>query len=248
MHLELGDYERRRYARQLALPGWDVAAQVRLADATVCILGATPEAAATALALAGAGVGTLVLDAGLGDVPARVAALTTLCAVRVGADPAAADGIRSRSSLWRCAPGADAVVEAGAGAAVRAALDVWARQARVPWVVAVSDGWDAQVAVLDQRVAGAPCARCVWPAPEEGRAESDAPAAPVAAWAGALAALEVVKLLGQGGSAGHARLMLLSGLAGDVRMLRLRRDPACPAHGDDDGSAGASARGSAGAA
>jgi len=225
---ELGDYERRRYARQLALPGWDVAAQVRLADATVCILGATPEAAATALALAGAGVGTLVIDGGLADVPARVAALTTLCAVRVGAADAAA-------SLWRCAPGADALVEAGAGAAARAALDDWARGARVPWVIAVSDGWDAQVAVLDQRVAGAPCARCVWPAPDEGRAESDAPAAPVAAWAGALAALEVVKLLGQGGSAAHARLMLLSGLAGDVRMLRLRRDPACPAHGDGDG-------------
>ena len=234
---ELGDYERRRYARQLALPGWDVAAQVRLADATVCILGATPEAAATALALAGAGVGTLVIDGGLVDVPARVAALTTLCTVRVGtADAAAAGGsIRSRSSLWRCAPGADAVVEAGAGAAVRAALDDWARAARVPWVVAVSDGWDAQVAVLDQRVAGAPCARCVWPAPYQGRAGSDAPVAPVAAWAGALAALEVVKLLGQGGSAAHARLMLLSGLAGDVRMLRLRRDPACPAHGDGDG-------------
>ncbi|MCC6998282.1 MAG: ThiF family adenylyltransferase [Deltaproteobacteria bacterium] len=236
MTQELGDYERRRYARQLALPGWDVAAQVRLADATVCILGATPEAAATALALAGAGVGTLVIDAGLGDVPARVAALTTLCAVRVGAQAAVA--------------GADAVVEAGAGAAARAALDAWARQARVPWVVAVSDGWDAQVAVLDQRVAGAPCARCVWPAPDE-RAESDAPAAPVAAWAGALAALEVVKLLGQGGSAGHAWLMLLSGLAGDVRRLRLRRAPGCPAHGDAGdagGSPGASADAGAGAA
>lgn len=229
MHAELGDYERRRYARQLALPGWDVAAQVRLADATVCILGATPEAAATALALAGAGVGTLVIDAGLADVPARVAALTTLCVVRLAADAA---------SPWGCAPEADAVVEAGAGAAARAALDDWARGARVPWVVAVSDGWDAQVAVLDQRVAGAPCARCVWPAPDE-RAESDAPAAPVAAWAGALAALEVVKLLGQGGSAAHARLMLLSGLAGDVRMLRLRRDPGCPAHGDGASAGGA---------
>ncbi len=92
MHAELGDYERRRYARQLALPGWDVAAQVRLADATVCILGATPEAAATALALAGAGVGTLVIDGGLADVPARVAALTTLCAVRVGTVDAGAAG------------------------------------------------------------------------------------------------------------------------------------------------------------
>ena len=50
-----------RYARQRVLPGWGAAAQRRLADARVVVLGAGGLGSAVVPALVAAGVGTIVV-------------------------------------------------------------------------------------------------------------------------------------------------------------------------------------------
>lgn len=81
---------------------------------------------------------------------------------------------------------------------------------------------------------GAPCYRCLYPAPPpEGAVPASAQVGVFGAVPGALGALqavEAVKVLLGIGEPLRGRLLLMDLLAGECRVVRYRRDPACPAH------------------
>ena len=89
--------------------------------------------------------------------------------------------------------------------------------------------WGGQVAVF----AGRPCYRCLvpeMPADEETCAAVGVAGAMVGT-VGSLMALEAIKLITGAGAPLLGRLMILDGLAGETRTVRLSADPHCPACG-----------------
>ncbi|MBW3558774.1 MAG: molybdopterin-synthase adenylyltransferase MoeB [Proteobacteria bacterium] len=238
------DDEVERYSRQLVLRDWGGPGQQRLKRARVLIVGAGGLGGPAALALAGAGAGTLGLvdfdavalsnlhrqvqfdtaDVGAPKIEAAAHRLrglnphtaVELHPVRLGSDNAR-DLVRAYDLVL------DGTDDFTARAQVNAACMAEGRSL-VSGAVA---RWSGQVGVFT----GRPCWRCLVPAPPPD-AETCAAvgvAGPLTALIGGLMALEAVKLLTGAGEPLIGRLLLHNGLTGQARTVRVAADPECPA-------------------
>jgi adenylyltransferase/sulfurtransferase len=102
--------------------------------------------------------------------------------------------------------------------------------ARKPLVSAAAIRFDAQVTVFDLRKPEAPCYACLFP--EEGEVEEVQCAvmgvfAPLTGIAGALQAMEAIKLLAGVGESLGGRLLLLDAKNAEWRTVKVAKDPAC---------------------
>jgi hypothetical protein len=206
----LDDLRVARYARQLLVPGLGEAAQLRLGEARVRVVGADAVAAPALLYLAQAGAGKLWIDdpeavapqdtgAWLyapGDVgrPRATAAAEALARVSglVAAEPYPVGGV----------PTATLVAAASAAQALHAAEA--ARRAGVPHVVLEPDGDGGAVVSVPP---GAPCYACAR-STSAGR-----PPLPGTAALGALAATELVLMVSSPGAVPGRRFDLVRGVA-----------------------------------
>lgn len=237
----------RRYARQLALPGFGVEGQRRLAAARVLVVGAGGLGSPVALSLAAMGVGTLGLadfdtvdlsnlhrqllygaaDVGRPKVEAardRLAAIGARTAIVL--HPLAVDG----ESAAPLVAAYDLVVDATDTLAVRYALsDACVRLGR-PMVHGSVSRFEGRVTVL--AVPGGPCYRCLWP-------ERPGAAVPTCAEAGVLGvvpgvvgmlqAAEAVKWIARIGTPLVGRLLVLDLLGAVTHDFIVEPDPLCPA-------------------
>lgn len=240
----LSDYDRSRYDRQMRVDGWGEEGQRRLAAATVFIAGAGGLGSPASIYLAAAGVGRLVVcdvdvvdpsnlnrqvlfgDADVGRPKAEAAAaalrrLNRAIAV-VGRVARMAD-----DSIDDLAAGADVVVDGLDNFPTRYVLNRYALRRGVPLVHAGIWGLQCQVTFLHPpRTA---CLQCLFPeAPPPSTFPVVGPAPGVA---GCLQAMEVLKHLTGVGAGLAGRLLIVDGLEGVTRTVRLRPDPACPACG-----------------
>jgi len=219
----LNDAELARYARQLALPGFSPITQEALAAARVHVVGAGEVAGPALLYLAGAGVGTLLLDDPL-DVAPEDGAAWLYGRADVG-EPrvfAAAAALKSAGAFAKARPYATgaqpthALVCAGALGTAREAAER-ARQAGLPHVVAAVEGDGGEVVSVPP---GAPCFACA------SRPGSGVPGrAGAAAAVGALAALELMLLITGAAAAPRGRRIDL--LEGTLQMRATTRVPTC---------------------
>jgi hypothetical protein len=182
-----------RFSRQRSLSGFGPAAQQRLADARVHVVGAGPVAAPALRYLARAGVGTIYLDDGAevepgeaggwlyapdqAGTPRMLAALEVLRAEAPGVE------IRFHASDTM----ATATLVCATSEAVARSAAERARQSGLPQVVAIGDGEGGEVLTIP---VGAPCIGC---AARPGARVAARGAA--AAALGSLAALELVQVI-----------------------------------------------------
>jgi molybdopterin/thiamine biosynthesis adenylyltransferase len=114
--------------------------------------------------------------------------------------------------------------------ATRAAVNAACVHAGRPLVSGAVARWTGQLGVFP----GRPCWRCLVPEapPDAETCAAVGVAGPLTAVIGAAMALETVKLLAGAGLPLAGRLLLYDGLGGEARTVRVRPDPACPVCGD----------------
>ncbi|MGJ3231776.1 MAG: HesA/MoeB/ThiF family protein [Oceanicaulis sp.] len=236
-----------RHARHILLKEIGGPGQQRLAKSRVTVIGAGGLGAPAALYLAAAGIGAIRLvdpdvvsldnlqrqilyrtaDVGAVKVDAAARALGALDpAVRIETVRAHADA----ATLPGLLEGADLVLDGCDDFETRFAVNTAAIDARTPLVSGAVGRWDGQVSVFAPH-RGAPCYRCLVPAPPPD-AETCARTGIVGALTGVIGsmmALEAIKLAARAGDPLLGRLLIYDGLSARARTVRLPRDPDCPA-------------------
>jgi adenylyltransferase/sulfurtransferase len=124
----------------------------------------------------------------------------------------------------------DVVLDCSDNFATRHALNRACVVQRVPLVSAAAIRFDAQLMVFDLRKPDAPCYGCLFP--EDGEVEEVQCSqmgvfAPLTGVAGALQAMEAIKLICGVGESLSGRLMLLDAKSADWRTVRVAKDPGC---------------------
>ena len=247
---DFSDLQLDRYARHIVLPEVGGAGQRAFLGARVCVIGAGGIGAGLLPWLAAAGVGrirlvdddivsrsnlqrqTLYTAADIGHAKveraARVlGALNPDCAVEPVAVRLTPENAASLIS------GCDAVADGCDNFATRLAVADAAAAARAPLVSAAVGPFDGQLSTFTPWAPGQPCYRCLTgPSPESpGRSCADAGVLGALPGAmGALAAIEVLRLLHPFGEGLAGRLLLVDALTMRQRTLALPRDPGCAAH------------------
>lgn len=240
------DDEVERYSRQLVLREWGGPGQQQLKRARVLVVGAGGLGGPAALALAGAGVGTLGLvdfdvvalsnlhrqiqfdaaDVGAPKVEAaarRLYALNPHVAVELHPIRLGADNAPALAAAY------DVVLDGTDDFETRAAVNAACVAEARPLVSGAVARWSGQVGVF----AGRPCWRCLVPEapPDAETCAAVGVAGPLTGLVGAAMALEAVKVLAGAGEPLLGRLLLYDGLAGQARTVRVVADPACPVCG-----------------
>jgi len=240
---KLSDDERRRYARQLALPDIGEAGQTALLSTSALIVGVGGLGAAASAALVAAGVGrigivepdrvelsnlqrqTLYETADIGQLKAeaardRLSELNPDCIIETHIarlDETNADGLILRY---------DIIVDGTDNYASRFVINDACVRAKKPFVYAAMVGFEAQLSLF---VPGGPCYRCLVPVmPEHERScAMEGIIGPLAPIIGGLQALEVMKYVTGTGLTLAGSLLIFNGLSMDMRKVALLRDPNC---------------------
>jgi len=235
------------YSRQIALPEVGTAGQRRLAESTVVVVGAGGLGCAVLAALAGAGVGTLVIvdhDVVEPTNLHRQPLYTTSDVGRPKAEAAAARlaaynptiGLRPQAVRLTEANAAeivaqgDLVVDCSDNFTTKFLINDAAVRAGRPAVLASVYQYEGQLQVV-RADAGGSCLRCQWPEATRdglvGNCAQSGVLGPVPAVLGSLQAMEVLKLLL--GLPGQLRdeLLLVDLLDAGQRRLRAPRAPEC---------------------
>jgi len=246
-----------RYARQVALAGFGLPAQARLAEARVLVVGVGGLGRRGGMYLAAAGVGAMTL------VDRDLVAVSNLHRQLLYATPdvgrpkpdVAAERLRglnpalavtthetwlSERNAAALVAGHDVVIDATDNFPARYALNAACVAAGVPFVYGSVSRFEGQLSVL--AAPGGPCYRCLFPEPpEEGSVRTCAEEGVlgvVPGVVGMLQATEAIKVVTGVGTPLVGTLLLLDLLSSDTQAIRLRRRPGCP--GCDAAGGGAS--------
>ena len=250
----MNDDDLLRYSRQIMLPEIDAAGQLKLAEATVLIIGLGGLGSAAAIYLAAAGVGHLVLTdfdqvdlsnlqrqilhrtADIGR-PKTDSAREHLQALNPGVRLTLIDHALEGEEMLARAREADVVVDATDNFSSRFAINAACVQAGTPLVSAAAVRFEAQLSVFHPGRPDSPCYRCLYG--EENTIEETCTAngvlAPLLGVMGSLQAAEAMKLIMGIGKPLIGELLLLDILNMEWHRARLPRDPNCPVCGGDRG-------------
>ncbi len=253
--MELNDDQLLRYSRHILLPEIGIDGQARIASATVLIVGAGGLGCPVALYLGAAGVGRLLLADGdtvdltnlqrqIGHANASIGVnkaeslAASVRAINPEIDVRPITQALSGAALHEAVATVDLVVDASDNFATRHAVNRACVALRKPLVSGAAIGFSGQLAVFDVRRAGSPCYHCLFPdqtgEPEQRCAEAGV-FAPLVGVIGSMQAMETLKYLAGAGEPLVGRLLLWDGLRADARVMRVPRDPACPACGPGAG-------------
>ncbi|HEY1772258.1 MAG TPA: molybdopterin-synthase adenylyltransferase MoeB [Gammaproteobacteria bacterium] len=236
-----------RYSRHLALPDFGVAAQQRLAQGSVLVVGLGGLGSPAALYLASAGVGRLLLndfdrvdlsnlqrqvlyrgaDVGTPKTAAAALALGALnptCTLEQFDDRLEPTALAD--TIGRC----DVVLDGSDNFGTRFAVNKACVATKKPLVSGAAIRYQGQLAVFDSRDAASPCYACLYP--EGGEELEDCQRngvlAPLTGVIGSLMAVEALKLLTGTGTPMIGRLLRYDALGGEMRNTSLKRDLTCP--------------------
>jgi molybdopterin/thiamine biosynthesis adenylyltransferase len=253
--------ELERYARHIILPEVGGAGQQALKKARVLVIGAGGLGSPLALYLAAAGIGTIgIVDddhVSLSNLQRQVLHATS----RVGqlktesAAVALAElnphvrviehSLRlTEANAAEVLQGYDIVADGSDNFDTRFLINDMCHRLGKTLVTAAMLRFDGQLSVFKSHLGPPhPCYRCVFPAPPPpGSVPACAEAGVLGALGGvmgSLQALEVIKEVVGLGDSLSGRLLLYDALRGEMRSVRLKRDPACPTcggqHGHGDG-------------
>ena len=247
----LNPEQQRRYGRQLGLPEIGEAGQRRLLDARVLIVGAGGLGSPVILYLAAAGVGCLGVADGddvdlsnlqrqvLHDTPGVGHAKASSAGERVKALNPDVTVIRfaqrmDAGNVQAAVRGHDVVVDCTDNFHTRYLLNDACVIERRPLVHGSVFEYEGQASTFTP--GDGPCYRCLFPAPpppDLSGGNGPMVLGPVPGLIGMIQAAEVVKLILGVGVTLSGRLLLYDALRMRFHELELKRDPACPACGDE---------------
>src|SRR5262245_17483367 len=244
--------QRDRYGRHILLPEVGEAGQQKLLESRVLLLGAGGLGSPAALYLAAAGVGTLgivdmdVVDASnlqrqilhnmdrIGERKVD-SAKKTLTQLNPDVDVVTYDVRFGADNVVDIISGYDVIVDGTDNFPTRYLLNDASLLQRIPVVHGSIFRFEGQVTVFDPY--NGPCYRCMLPEPPPPElAPSCAEAGVLGVLpgiVGSIQALEAIKLLLQLGDPLRGRLLAYDALEQSFRTFKVRRDPQCPACGEN---------------
>jgi molybdopterin/thiamine biosynthesis adenylyltransferase/rhodanese-related sulfurtransferase len=244
--------QRNRYHRHLLLPEVGEEGQQKLLGAKVLLLGAGGLGSPAALYLAAAGVGTLgILDMDVVDASNlqrqilhnmdRVgerkvdSAKKTITAINPDVDVVTYDVRFGADNILDIIDGYDVIVDGTDNFPTRYLLNDASLLKRIPVVHGSIFRFEGQVTVFDPY--NGPCYRCLLPEPPPPElAPSCAEAGVLGVLPGiigSIQALEAIKLVLDLGEPLRGRLLAYDALEESFRTFKVRRDPNCPACGEN---------------
>ena len=248
----LSPEQRSRYHRHILLPEVGEAGQQKLLESKVLLLGAGGLGSPAALYLAAAGVGTLgivdmdVVDASnlqrqilhnvdrIGERKVD-SAKKTLTQLNPDVDVVTYDVRLGADNVLDIVDGYDVIVDGADNFPVRYLLNDASLVKRIPVVHGSIFRFEGQVTVFDPY--NGPCYRCLLPEPPPPElAPSCAEAGVLGVLpgiVGSVQALEAIKLVLDLGDPLRGRLLAYDALEQSFRTFKVRRDPKCPACGED---------------
>jgi sulfur-carrier protein adenylyltransferase/sulfurtransferase len=244
--------QRNRYHRHILLPEVGEEGQQKLLDAKVLLLGAGGLGSPAALYLAAAGVGTLgVVDMDVVDASnlqrqilhnmERVgerkvdSAKKTLTAINPDVNVVTYDVRFGADNILDIIDGYDVIVDGTDNFPTRYLLNDAALLKHIPVIHGSIFRFEGQVTVFDPY--NGPCYRCLLPEPPPPElAPSCAEAGVLGVLPGiigSIQALEAIKMILNLGDPLRGRLLAYDALEESFRTFKVRRDPACPACGEN---------------
>ncbi|MGH2404010.1 MAG: molybdopterin-synthase adenylyltransferase MoeB [bacterium] len=245
----LGKEQLTRYSRQIILEEMGVAGQRRLLESKVLVVGAGGLGSPASLYLAAAGIGTLgIVDGDKVDLsnlhrqiihythdigrPKTQTATRTLQDINPDVKVIPFQTTLTSDNAMEIISQFDVVVNGSDNFPTRYLVNDACVLLGKPLVDASILKWEGQATVF---LPGRGCYRCLFPTPPPpGAVPSCAEGGIVGALAGymgTLQAIETVKILLGAGEVLANRLLLYDALQGEVRTLRWKRNPDCPACG-----------------
>lgn len=245
--------QKTRYARHVRLPEVGEDGQLRLLSSRVLIVGAGGLGSPAALYLAAAGVGTIgVVDDDVVDrsnlqrqvlhnvdrvgLPKVESAMETITSLNPDVKVETHRERLTAANAVRMLTGYDVVVDGGDNFPTRYLLNDASLHVNVPVVHGSIFRFEGQVAVFDPWEG--PCYRCLHrqpPPPELAPSCAEAGVLGVLPGViGTIQAMEVIKLLLGIGETLAGRLMVYDALEQDFTVVKVSRDPGCPACGDPE--------------
>ena len=244
--------QRERYKRHILLPEVGEEGQQKLLGAKVLLLGAGGLGSPAALYLAAAGVGTIgivdmdVVDASnlqrqilhnlerIGDRKVD-SAKKTLTALNPDVDVVTYDVRLGADNILDIISGYDVIVDGTDNFPTRYLLNDASLLERIPVVHGSIFRFEGQVTVFDPY--NGPCYRCLLPEPPPAELAPSCSEAGVLGVLpgiiGSIQALEAIKLILDLGEPLRGRLLAYDALEETFRNFKVRRDPNCPACGDN---------------
>jgi sulfur-carrier protein adenylyltransferase/sulfurtransferase len=248
----LSPEQRNRYHRHILLPEVGEEGQQKLLEAKVLLLGAGGLGSPAALYLAAAGVGTLgIVDMDVVDASnlqrqilhnmERIgerkvdSAKKTLTAINPDVNVVTYDVRFGADNILDIIDGYDVIVDGTDNFPTRYLLNDASLLKRIPVVHGSIFRFEGQVTVFDPY--NGPCYRCLLPEPPPPElAPSCAEAGVLGVLPGiigSIQALEAIKLILGLGDPLRGRLLAYDALDQSFRSFKVRRDPTCPACGED---------------
>jgi molybdopterin/thiamine biosynthesis adenylyltransferase/rhodanese-related sulfurtransferase len=248
----LNPEQRNRYHRHILLPEVGEEGQQKLLESSVLLLGAGGLGSPAALYLAAAGVGTLgivdmdVVDASnlqrqilhnverIGDRKVD-SAKKTLTALNPDVNVVTYDVRFGADNILDIIDGYDVIVDGTDNFPTRYLLNDASLLKRIPVVHGSIFRFEGQVTVFDPY--NGPCYRCLLPEPPPPEMAPSCSEAGVLGVlpgiVGSIQALEAIKLLIDLGDPLRGRLLAYDALEQSFRTFKVRRDPQCPACGEN---------------
>ena len=246
--------QRNRYQRHLLLPEVGEEGQMRLLDSKVLLLGAGGLGSPAALYLAAAGVGTIgIIDMDVVDASNlqrqvlhnmdRIgmrkvdSAKQTLQAINPDLNVRTYDVRLGADNVLDIIDGYDVIVDGTDNFPTRYLVNDAALLKGIPVVHGSIFRFEGQVTIFNPYVG--PCYRCMIPEPPPPElAPSCAEAGVLGVLpgiVGSIQAIETIKLLLELGEPLVGRLLTYDSMDESFRTFKVRRDPSCPACGEDAG-------------
>lgn len=252
--------QRARYARHIQLDSIGEQGQERLLASRALVIGMGGLGSPAAMYLATSGVGHLVLSdydqVELSNLQRQIAH-TSADIGRLKTDSARDTLLRLNPTIEVTARGwaledeeltaevaaADVVLDCTDNFETRFMLNAACLRAGRPLVSAAAVRMDGQVSVFHPGRGDSPCYRCLY---DDAGADGEPCSrvgvfAPLLGIVGSVQAAEALKVLLQAGRTLQGRLLFIDALDMEWRMVRLKRDPACPLCGGQAQTAAASA-------
>lgn len=243
---ELSDSELLRYSRQIMLPQFDVAGQLKLKNAHVLIIGAGGLGSPVALYLASAGIGKLTIvdfdevdDSNLqrqiihttdsiGSAKVE-SAKRSLLAINPECNVNAVNQQFGEEIADELVGRADVVVDASDNFSTRFLVNQVAVRHKKVLVSGAAIRMEGQVSVFDFRESENPCYACLYPdlSEENMTCSENGVLSPLVGIIGSVQAAETIKVIAGMGQPLVGKLMLLDAMSMEWRTVKFRKDPGC---------------------